>query len=88
MVYRSCFRVPTQAGLETIAFCCISIKEPYPIEEATPIIIETVSAYLAETGSKLKVIFTSGPIASTNSIMTYLIPRRPPMWQALTKNLS
>ena len=26
-----------------------------------------------------------GQIASTNSIITYLILRKPPMWQALTK---
>jgi len=56
--YRACLACADQAGLATIAFCCISTGEfSYPIEEATPIAIETVSAYLAETGSKLKVIF-------------------------------
>ncbi|SHL09742.1 O-acetyl-ADP-ribose deacetylase (regulator of RNase III), contains Macro domain [Selenomonas ruminantium] len=56
--YRSCLKLAAQHQLKSIAFCCISTGEfHYPREEAAQIALNTVSHWLASSGSDLKVIF-------------------------------
>ncbi len=56
--YRSCLELAAQHQLKSIAFCCISTGEfHYPREEAAQIALNTVSHWLASSGSDLKVIF-------------------------------
>lgn len=56
--YLSCLKQADAMGLETLAFCCISTGEfNYPQREAAALATETVSEYLNEMGSTLKVIF-------------------------------
>lgn len=56
--YRSCLELAAQHQLKSIAFCCISTGEfHYPREEAAQIALNTVSNWLASSGSNLKVIF-------------------------------
>lgn len=56
--YRSCLELAAQHQLKSIAFCCISTGEfHYPREEAAQIALNTVSNWLASSGSDLKVIF-------------------------------
>ena len=56
--YRSCLELAAQHQLNSIAFCCISTGEfHYPRKEAAQIALNTVSKWLASSGSDMKVIF-------------------------------
>lgn len=56
--YRSCLTLAEQNHVDSIAFCCISTGEyHFPNKEAAEIAIYTVTQYIAETQSKMKVIF-------------------------------
>ena len=56
--YRSCLNLAEENGLKSIAFCCISTGVfMFPNERAAEIAVDTVKNWLAETGSKMKVIF-------------------------------
>ena len=56
--YRSCLTIAEQNQLSSIAFCCISTGEfRFPNQEAAEIAVQTVTAFKAETGSHIKVIF-------------------------------
>lgn len=56
--YRSCLALADEHQQGTIAFCCISTGEfNFPNERAAEIAIQTVKAYLSDTGSALNVIF-------------------------------
>src|SRR5699024_380835 len=56
--YRSCLALADEYDQDTIAFCCISTGEfNFPNGRAAEIAIQTVKAYLSETGSALNVIF-------------------------------
>lgn len=56
--YRSCLALADEAGLGSIAFCCISTGEfHFPNRKAAEIAVRTVREYKAETNSKIKVIF-------------------------------
>lgn len=56
--YRSCLECARAHGLESIAFCGISTGVfGFPVAEAAPIAVDSVEAWLDETGSALKVVF-------------------------------
>lgn len=56
--YRSCLELARQHDLSSLAFCCISTGEfHYPNDEAARVAVDTVTAWLRETGSGLKVVF-------------------------------
>ncbi|MBP1969957.1 O-acetyl-ADP-ribose deacetylase (regulator of RNase III) [Virgibacillus natechei] len=56
--YRSCLALADKHQQGTVAFCCISTGEfNFPNERAAEIAIQTVEAYLRDTGSTLNVIF-------------------------------
>ena len=56
--YRNCLEMADANQLESIAFCCISTGVfRFPNQKAAEIAVETVTAYLRETGSRIKVIF-------------------------------
>ena len=56
--YQSCLDLAAQHHLKSIAFCCISTGEfHYPRKEAAQIALNTVSRWLASSGSEMKVIF-------------------------------
>ena len=56
--YRSCLELAAQHQLNSIAFCCISTGEfHYPRKEAAQVALNTVSKWLASSGSDMKVIF-------------------------------
>ena len=56
--YLSCLKLAAEKGLKSIAFCCISTGVfMFPNERAAEIAVETVRAWLDETGSDMKVIF-------------------------------
>ncbi|NLY87856.1 MAG: protein-ADP-ribose hydrolase [Clostridiales bacterium] len=56
--YRSCLEQAVQEQLSSIAFCCISTGEfGFPNRRAAEIAVETVTDYLKETGSSIKVVF-------------------------------
>ncbi|MBQ9520093.1 MAG: macro domain-containing protein [Acholeplasmatales bacterium] len=56
--YLSCLKKACEMNLETITFPSISTGVfAYPIQEASKLAVETVKKYLAETTSKLKVVF-------------------------------
>lgn len=56
--YRSTLDIAEKHQLETIAFCCISTGEfNFPNERAAEIAIQTVTTYLKESNTNLKVIF-------------------------------
>ena len=56
--YRSCLEMADENHLESIAFCCISTGVfMFPNQRAAEIAVETVTKYLEETGSQIKVIF-------------------------------
>ncbi len=55
--YRSCLKLAAAHQLKSIAFCCISTGEfHYPRQEAAQIALNTVSNWLASSGSDMKVI--------------------------------
>lgn len=56
--YRSCLDKATENNLDSIAFCCISTGEfRFPQREAALIAIKTVSKFIEEKHSRIKVIF-------------------------------
>ena len=56
--YRACLDLAAQNGCGSVAFCCISTGVfCFPAERAAEIAVETVQAWLAETGSGMRVIF-------------------------------
>lgn len=56
--YRSCLTLAEENDIRSVAFCCISTGVfHFPNEKAAQIAMKTVKEYLAETGSKMKVIF-------------------------------
>ena len=56
--YTECLKLADKAGLESIAFCCISTGEfHFPNDAAAKIAVDTVSRYKEETKSGIKVIF-------------------------------
>jgi len=56
--YRSCLELAEQNNVKSIALCCISTGEfHFPNELAAEIAIDTVSKYLRETKSDMKVVF-------------------------------
>ena len=56
--YLSCLKKACEMNLESITFPSISTGVfAYPILEASKLAVETVKKYLAETNSKLKVVF-------------------------------
>ena len=57
--YRSCLKLAEENGVDSIAFCCISTGVfHFPNQRAAEIVVRTVQEYKAETGSKMKVIFS------------------------------
>ena len=56
--YRSCLELAEAHGVESIAFCCISTGVfRFPNQAAAEVAVATVRRYLAQTNSKMKVIF-------------------------------
>lgn len=56
--YRSCLALADENHLVSVAFCCISTGVfRFPNEAAAEIAVETVRAYLDETGSAIRVVF-------------------------------
>lgn len=56
--YHSCLELAEQNGLTSIAFCCISTGEfHFPNDRAAEIAIKTVTKFIQEKNSKIKVIF-------------------------------
>jgi len=56
--YRTCLELADQAGLTSIAFCCISSGLfRYPRRDAAAVATSEVRRYLAETGSAIRVVF-------------------------------
>ncbi|MBQ8136070.1 MAG: protein-ADP-ribose hydrolase [Clostridia bacterium] len=56
--YRSCLELAEQHGLKSIAFCCISTGVfSFPNQRAAEIAVDTVRAYYAQTGSRIKTVF-------------------------------
>ena len=56
--YRSCLELAEENRLNSIAFCCISTGVfMFPNQRAAEIAVQTVKAWLDETGSGMKVIF-------------------------------
>lgn len=56
--YRSCLALADRAGIESVAFCCISTGVfSFPQRRAAPIAVDTVRACLADAGRVKRVIF-------------------------------
>ena len=56
--YRNCLEMAEENHLESIAFCCISTGVfMFPNRRAAEIAVRTVTDWLEETGSQIKVIF-------------------------------
>ena len=56
--YRSCLDIAEENGVKSIALCCISTGVfMFPNQRAAEIAVDTVKAWLAETGSQMKVAF-------------------------------
>lgn len=56
--YRSCLELAEENKIKSIAFCCISTGEfHFPNEKAAEIAIQTVTEFIADRQSKVKVIF-------------------------------
>lgn len=56
--YRSCLTLAEQNKIHSVAFCCISTGEfHFPNEKAAEIAIQTVTSFIAERQSDVKVIF-------------------------------
>ena len=56
--YRSCLNIAEENGVKSIALCCISTGVfMLPNQRAAEIAVDTVKAWLAETGSQMKVVF-------------------------------
>ena len=56
--YKSCLTIAEENGVGSIALCCISTGVfMFPNQRAAEIAVETVKKWLAETGSRMKVVF-------------------------------
>ncbi len=56
--YRSCLSLAAEKGCGSVAFCCISTGVfMFPNQRAAEIAVRTVRAWLAETGSRMRVVF-------------------------------
>ncbi|SCY31388.1 O-acetyl-ADP-ribose deacetylase (regulator of RNase III), contains Macro domain [Lachnospiraceae bacterium XPB1003] len=56
--YRSCLDIAEENNVESIALCCISTGVfMFPNQMAAEIAVDTVKAWLTETGSQMKVVF-------------------------------
>lgn len=56
--YRSCLELAAHSGIKSVAFCCISTGEfRFPSQCAAEIAVETVTNFLGEAQSKIRVIF-------------------------------
>ncbi len=56
--YRSCLDLASENNCGSIAFCCISTGVfMFPNQRAAEIAVETVQAWLAKTGSGMRVVF-------------------------------
>lgn len=56
--YRSCLKLASDQGLESVAFCCISTGEfHFPKKEAAEIAVRTVEEFLAKDTQIRKVVF-------------------------------
>ena len=56
--YRSCLELAVKNGCKSIAFCCISTGVfMFPNERASEIAVKTVTEFLDETSSEIKVVF-------------------------------
>lgn len=56
--YRSCLDLAEENGLKSIAFCCISTGVfMFPNEKAAEIAVETVTKWLNESGSDMRIVF-------------------------------
>ena len=56
--YRSCLELAANHGLKSIAFCCISTGEfHFPNGRAAEIAMQTVTEFMAQKQSEMKVIF-------------------------------
>ncbi len=56
--YRSCLELAQRHGLQSIAFCCISTGVfMFPNRRAAEIAVRTVTDWLRETGSGIRVVF-------------------------------
>jgi O-acetyl-ADP-ribose deacetylase (regulator of RNase III) len=56
--YRNTLNLCLENGLKSVAFCCISTGVfMFPNQRAAEIAVQTVRAWLAETGSRMRVVF-------------------------------
>lgn len=56
--YRSCLELAAHNGIKSVAFCCISTGEfRFPNQRAAETAVRTVSKFISETQSKMRVIF-------------------------------
>ncbi len=56
--YKSCLELAVKSDVKSIAFCCISTGVfCFPQQEAAEIAVKTVSTFLHDTNSDLKVVF-------------------------------
>lgn len=56
--YRSCLQLAEQYQIKSVAFCCISTGEfHFPNDKAAEIAIQTVTQYITEKQSTIKVVF-------------------------------
>lgn len=56
--YRSCLFLAKEKGCGSVAFCCISTGVfMFPNQRAAEIAVQTVRTWLAETGSRMRVVF-------------------------------
>lgn len=56
--YRSCMELAEQNKISSLAFCCISTGEfRFPNDKAAEIAIQTVTEFMAERQSRVKVVF-------------------------------
>lgn len=56
--YRSCLELAARNGIKSVAFCCISTGEfRFPNQCTAEIAVRTVSEFISETRSEMRVIF-------------------------------
>ncbi len=66
--YRSCLELAVLSRINSIAFCCISTGEfHFPNDRAAEIAIQTVTEFVAQKQSEIKVIFMFSKIWTTKS---------------------
>ena len=67
--YRNCLEMAEENHLESIAFCCISTGVfMFPNRRAAEIAVKTVTEWLEETGSQMKVVFN---VFKDNDLVLY-----------------